>query len=53
MKYRVYNKQNICKRTDIIFATYFRSKRKAIAYAEKIDGNAKVERKNRYYLGGF
>ena len=44
MKYRVYNEQNICKRTGIVFATYFRTKREAIAHAEKI-GNATIERK--------
>jgi hypothetical protein len=45
MKYRAYNEQNICHRTGIIFATYFRTKREAVAHAEKIGGNAKVERK--------
>lgn len=45
MKYRAYNEQNICQRTGIIFATYFRTKREAIAHAEKIGGNAKIQRK--------
>lgn len=45
MKYRAYNEQNISERTGIIFATYFRTKKEAIAHAEKIGGNAKVERK--------
>ena len=45
MKYRAYNEQNICERTGIIFATYFRTKKEAVAHAEKIGGNAKVERK--------
>lgn len=44
MKYRAYNEQNICKRTGTIFATYFRTKKEAVAYAEKIGGNAKIER---------
>lgn len=45
MKYRAYNEQNICKRTGITFATYFRTKREAVAHAQKIGGNARVERK--------
>lgn len=45
MKYRAYNEQNISERTGIIFATYFRTKKEAVAHAEKIGGNAKVERK--------
>ena len=44
MKYRVYNEQNICKRTGITFATYFRTKKEAIVHADKI-GNATIERK--------
>lgn len=45
MKYKAYNEQNICKRTGITFATYFRTKREAVAHAQKIGGNARVERK--------
>ena len=45
MKYRAYNEMNIDKRTGYIFATYFRTKKEAKAHAEKIGGNAKVERK--------
>ena len=45
MKYRAYNEQNICERTGITFATYFRTKREAVAHAQKIGGNAKVERR--------
>lgn len=45
MNYRAYNEKNICTRTGWIFATYFRTKREAVAHAEKIGGNAVVERK--------
>lgn len=45
MKYRAYNEQNICERTGYIFATYFRTKREAVAHAQKIGGKAVVERK--------
>ena len=45
MKYRVYNEQNYSKRMGTYLATYFRTKREAIAHAEKI-GNATIERKN-------
>lgn len=34
MKWRSYNERNICKRTGITFATYFRTKREAIAYCQ-------------------
>lgn len=44
MKFRVYNEKNICKRTGIIFATYFRTKREALAHAECI-GDATIEKK--------
>ena len=44
MNYRVYNEQNISATTGIIFATYFRTKKEAVAHAEKI-GNATIERK--------
>ena len=45
MKYRVYNEKNICKRTGIIFATYFRTKKDAKAFAETLGGEVKIERK--------
>ena len=45
MKYRVYNEQNWSERMGCYLATYFRTKREAIAYAEKIGGGAVVERK--------
>lgn len=45
MNYRAYNENNICKRTNMIFATYFRTKKEAKAYAEKIGGNYTIERK--------
>ncbi len=45
MKYRAYNEKNIDKRTGFIFAKYFRTKREAKAHAEKIGGDARVERK--------
>jgi hypothetical protein len=45
MNYRTYNESNICKRTNMIFATYFRTKKEAKAYAEKIGGNYTIERK--------
>ena len=32
MKWRTYNEHNICPRTGIIFATYFRTKREAVEY---------------------
>lgn len=44
MKYRVYNEQNYSKHMGTYLATYFRTKREAIAHAEKI-GNATIERK--------
>lgn len=44
MKYRVYNEINICKRTGIIFATYFRTKKEAVAYAKEIGGEVRIER---------
>lgn len=34
MKWRSYNENNICKRTGITFATYFRTKREAIAHCQ-------------------
>lgn len=44
MKYRVYNKQNYSERMGTYLCTYFRTKKEAIAHAEKI-GNATIERK--------
>lgn len=44
MKYRVYNEQNYSERMGTYFCTYFRTKKEAIAHAEKI-GNATIERK--------
>jgi hypothetical protein len=44
MNYRVYNEQNIDKRTGITFATYFRTKKEAKAFAQTIN-NAIIERK--------
>ncbi len=43
MKFRTYNKTNISN--GHIFATYFRTKKEALDYAEKIGGNAIVEKK--------
>ena len=34
MKWRTYNEHNICKRTGIIFATYFRTKREAVEHCK-------------------
>ena len=45
MKYRAYNEQNYSKRMGYYLATYFRTKREAVAHAQKIGGNARVERK--------
>lgn len=49
MKYRVYNEQNIVREgypmAGQIFATYFRTKKEAIAHGEKIGGNVRIERK--------
>ncbi len=48
MKYRVYNEQNIVREgfpmAGHIFATYFRTKREAVAYAQTIE-NPTIERK--------
>lgn len=44
MKYRVYNQKNYSERAKMYFPTYFKTKREALAYAEKI-GNATIERK--------
>jgi hypothetical protein len=45
MKYRVYNEQNWSERMGQYLPTYFRTKREAIDHAEKIGGNAVIERK--------
>ena len=45
MKWRVYNEINICKRTGMKFPTYFRTKKEAMAHAEKIGGNVVIEKK--------
>ena len=45
MKYRTYNEQNWSERMGCYLATYFRTKKEAVAHAEKIGGNAVVERK--------
>ena len=45
MRYRAYNEKNISVTTGWIFATYFKTKKEAMAHAEKIGGNAVVERK--------
>ena len=43
MKYRVYNEKNIAN--GYIFATYFRTKKEAKAFAETLGGEVKIERK--------
>ena len=45
MKYRVYNEENYSERLGYYLPTYFKTKREAVAYAEKIGGNAVIERK--------
>jgi len=45
MKYRVYNENNWSKLMGQYFPTYFYTKREAVAHAEKIGGNAVIERK--------
>ena len=45
MNYRVYNEQNWSERMGQYFHTYFRTKKEAIAHAEKIGGNAVIERR--------
>lgn len=45
MNYRAYNEQNYSERMGCYLATYFKTKKEAIAHAEKIGGNAVVERK--------
>lgn len=54
MKYRVYNEQNWSERMGQYLPTYFRTKKEAVAHAEKI-GNATIERKcvnSWIYCGG-
>jgi hypothetical protein len=43
MKFRVYNKENITKA--YLFPTYFKTKKEAVAYAEKLGDKAVLERK--------
>ena len=45
MKYRIHNDTNWSERMGCYFNTYFRTKKEAIAYAEKIGNNPVVERK--------
>ena len=45
MKYRAYNETNWSERMGFYLATYFRTKREAVAHASAIGGDAKVERK--------
>lgn len=44
MKYRAYNEQNYSERMGCYLAAYFRTKKEAVAHAQKIGGNAKVEK---------
>ena len=43
MKYRVYEKENINGLA--LFATYFKTKKEAVAFAESICKNAVIEKK--------
>ena len=45
MKYRVYNEKNYSERLGYHLATYFRTKKEAVAYAAEIGGNVRIERK--------
>lgn len=45
MNYRVYNEKNWSERAGTYFHTYFKTKREAMAHAEKIGGNVVVEKK--------
>jgi hypothetical protein len=45
MKYRVYNEKNYSERLGYHLATYFRTKKEAVAYAAEIGGNVHIERK--------
>ena len=45
MNYRAYNEKNYSERMGCYLATYFKTKKEAVAHAEKIGGNAVVERK--------
>ena len=45
MNYRAYNEMNWSERMGCYLATYFRTKKEAVAHANKIGGNAVVERK--------
>lgn len=44
MNYRAYNEKNFSERMGYYLPTYFRTKREAVAHAQKIGGNAVVER---------
>lgn len=45
MKYRVYNEKNYSERMGCYLATYFRTKREAVAFAQTLGGDVHVERK--------
>lgn len=47
MKFRVHNEKNVAS-NGTIFHHYFRTKRDAVAHAEKIGGNAIIEKKIAY-----
>lgn len=44
MKYKVFNENNYSERMNGYFATYFKTKAEAVAYAKEI-GNATIMRK--------
>lgn len=44
MNYRAYNEKNFSERMGYYLPTYFRTKKEAVAHAQKIGGNAVVER---------
>lgn len=44
MKFRVHNENNVAS-NGYVFHTYFKTKKEAIAHAEKIGGNAVIEKK--------
>jgi hypothetical protein len=45
MKYRVYNEKNYSERMGCYLATYFRTKREAVTFAQALGGDVHVERK--------
>ena len=45
MKYRVYNENSIDVKRGIIFHNYFSTKKEAVAFSEKIGGNAILEKR--------